>query len=465
MTKLSAVNGVVKPYLQVVSDGRDDVPESTDKEVDLAVGSLPPRGRNLLKAVNGGDAQDRSARLFELGAICRETGIAPETTFAILRTSPYNKFSGRDDEALRLWEAIERSRDDVPSRNGNNGRMPRLSSTRVSSILARETKPASWAVEGVWGHQQYGFIAGEPKTFKSTISTDLAVSVATQTPFLDHFPVSHGGAVIIVQEENTENIQHARFSKIMRERELSGKIHSYESGVLELTPPTDCPVYCFDRRGFSFDNRRKLDSLEREIGIIRPAFVIFDPLQMMAGSLSLRDEGDVAKIFRWLNKINKSYKCGIIVVHHYHKRREEGAQLGGQRMLGSQALHAWLMCGLYMQKGVEGLRVSREFRAFPEHPAFDVKFEREDDENVYRMLVHETPKPSTTKKQDEMLDLVMEHPWRTAEEYAKICGKSRRAVGEMLERMGCEKKKRKLKGDHTGRLPIVFGPPAKAYAK
>jgi hypothetical protein len=461
MTKLSAVNAVAQPYLQVVSGGRDDVPEVGEQAIQDALQRLGSRGNELYRGSLGED-EDRSSRLYELAALASEHGVDEETTYGILSSCAYNKFSGRDDEALRIWEAVERSRDsELPT----SSRKRNLRSSSISTLLSRDIRPAQWAVEGIWGHQQYGFIAGEPKTFKSTISTDFAISIATATPFLEHFPVLHSGPVIIVQEENTEDIQHARFSKILRERELAGKIHSYSGSVLELTPPSNCPVYSFDRTGFSFNSGRQRQRLEREIAILRPSFVIFDPLQMMTGGLSLRDEGDVAQIFRWLNKINKTYKCGIIVVHHYHKRREEGPQLGGQRMLGSQALHAWLMCGLYMQKGIEGLKVSREFRAFPESPPFEIEFDFEDDEDVYRMKVHEQPTKVKTHKQDEMLDLLMEHPWKTAAEYAEICGKSRRAVGEMLERMDCQKKKKKLKGNAGGRPKIVFGPPAKTPAK
>ena len=468
MTSLQAVQDVAKPYLHVVGEGRDDVPTVSSEALSAVREQLPRRARQLLESTDEGG--DRSARLYELAALIRDTGASADVTFHLLRSSANNKFEGRDDEATRIWEAIERSRDE-----GNEGvsSKPKLlvragssmqgsmRASSVDSLLGREVKPASWAVEGVWGQEQYGFVAGEPKTFKSTITTDLAISIGTKTPFLGHFPVVHQGPVIIVQEENTQEIQHARFSNILRERDLAGKIHSYKSGVLELTPPTDSNVYSIDRSGFTFDNVRKLQALEREISIIRPSLVIFDPFQMMTGKLSLRDEGDIAQIFRRLNKIHHRYKCGILIVHHYKKGVEGGPQLGGQRMLGSQALHAWLMCGLYMSRSPEGLRVHREFRAFAEHAPFDLKFEPSDDEDFYKMEVHEEPRVKT-RKQDELLDVVLEQPWKTAVEYAKITGKPRRSIGEMLDRMGCQKKK---KSRGVGRPQIVFGPPAKSPAK
>jgi hypothetical protein len=474
VASLEAVQAVAKPFLHVVSEARNSAPDvqATDEAIQDAVQRLGSRGRALYRATPRED-EDRSSHLYELAALASENGVDEETAYAIIASSPWNKFAGRDDEALRLWEAIERSRDEADSHVSPKPRrvvrsrpsVPgSMRASSISSLLAREVKPASWAVEGVWGDRQYGFVAGEPKTFKSTITTDLAISIGTATPFLGHFPVVKQGPVIIVQEENTQEIQHARFSNIMRERELSGKIHSYESGVIEFTPPTDSRVYSIDRGGFTFDNVRKLRGLEREISIIRPSLVIFDPLQMMMGNLSLRDEGDIAKVFRRLNHIHNLYKCGILIVHHYKKSVEGGPQLGGQRMLGSQALHAWLMCGLYMNRTSEGLRVNREFRAFPEHSPFDLKFEPGDDEDLYRLEVHEEPRVKT-RKQDELLDVVLEQPWKTAAEYAEMTGKSRRAVGQMLERAGCQKKRRKLKNADGGRPNILFGPPAETSAK
>ena len=77
------------------------------------------------------------------------------------------------------------------------------------------------------------------------------------------------------------------------------------------------------------------------------------------------------------------------------------------------------------------------------------------------MEVHEEPRVKT-RKQDELLDVVLEQPWKTASEYAKITGKPRRTVGEMLERIGCQKKKKR---HGVGRPLVVFGPPAETSAK
>lgn len=460
MTQLSQVEQVAKPYLQVVQGGRENVPEVKDGEVELTMGRL--EGRRVRQLLLGGSedagGQDRSARLYEIASLLRDEGASEEVTFHILRSSSYNKFDGRDDEAVRLWEAVERSRDRESPRRGS----PRLTRARsIGSLLSRDVRPTEWLVEGVWENRGWGFIAGEPKTYKSTFATDLAVSIATATDFLGHFRVNKPGPVLIVQEENAESIQHSRLSRILRHKQRAGEIHSINGSILELTPPEwDCPVYCVDRQRFSFNNAKKRRALEADIKAIQPRLVILDPLQRMMGDLSIRDEKDVTKCLDWMDKVVNDYKTGLLVVHHYHKRREEGAQLGGQRMLGSQALHAWLSCGLYIQRDGESggrLRVTREFRAFDSGSPFELEFDSKDDEDFYNVHVIEPKEKKITEKQEPLLELVLEQPWLTASEYAKTMGRPRRTIGEMLTRLQCEKRKRK--SSDGGRPKVVYGPP------
>lgn len=459
MTDLEALRKELKPQLSLVPTGRTDVPTVSVQEAkkDLL---LSRRGKTLLRArATGGE--DRSARLFELASLLRDAGAEPDEAFTLLRASVWNKFQGRDDEVERLWEAVDRSfangPEDMDGRRVARQRGSRA--TPLSSLLARDLGPSEWAVERIWGHQSYGFVAGEPKTYKSTLTTDLAVSVATATPFLGHFDVVHPGGVLIVQEENTQNIQRSRFLNILRERGLTGKVHDVGRAGIEVTMPTECPVYSLDRTGFNFGSKRKRRALEQEVATLQPALLVIDPLQMVMGDLSLRSETDVAKALGWLNYLNNTYHCGILIVHHYHKRREDGPQLGGQRMLGSQALHAWLECGLYIQR-VHGtrLKVNREYRAFVDPGPFELEFEAEDDEDLYRAVVHEQERSA---KQAALLDVVQETPWKTADFYAKALGKDRTSVLRMAGRLDLTKRKQKpKKGSDGGRPVIVYGPPS-----
>jgi hypothetical protein len=440
MTSLSEVTRVAKPHLRVVSEERSDVPELSFDAATRGL-QLPARGKELLR-VRPTDAEDRSNRLFELASILRDAGASEEATFVILQRSPWNKFEGRDDEVIRLWEAVERSREDVHLHVPRRSRLSRARS--IGHLLARDIKPPQWLVENIWEDRGWGFIAGEPKTYKSTFATDLAVSVASASPFLGHFNVCKSAPVLIVQEENAENIQHSRLARILRSKGQGGEVHSLNGTVLEMTAPNwDCPVYCLDRTRFSFNNGKKRRALEADIKAIQPGLVIFDPIQRMMGDLNIRNEADVTKCLDWLDKVSHDYKTGLLIVHHYHKRREEGPQEGGQRMLGSQALHAWLTCGLYVSRISGGhLKVAREFRAFDSGQPFELEFDSQDDEDFYevRVVEHET----NTPRKDELLQMVIERPWHSATEYAKLLNKVDRSYNSAKQAHGswaCAKEK------------------------
>lgn len=449
MPSLEAVQKVAKPFLQVVSGGREDAPAISDEAVQAAVKRLGQRGRTLYRASPSED-DDRSSRLYELAALASEHGVDEETAYAIIASSPYNKFSGRDDEALRLWEAIERSREDedLPGSSGRDTQGRRnphaLSRARsIGSLLARDTKPTEWLVEGIWENRGWGFVAGEPKTYKSTLATDLAVSIATATPFLGHFNVTKPGPVLIVQEENSESIQHARLARILRHKERAGEIHSINGSLLEVTlPDGDCPVYCLDRTRFSFNNTKKRRALEADIKALEPQLVIFDPLQRMLGDLSVRDEKDVTKCLDWLDKVVNDYKTGLMIVHHYHKSRESGPQLGGQRMLGSQALHAWLSCGLYIQREGPGergtrLKVTREFRAFDSGPPIELEFDSQDDEDFYDVHVSVQEKKGG-KRSLELRDVVTNTPGISVKDVSDLLQWDEKLVRRRLKALESE---------------------------
>jgi hypothetical protein len=458
MTSVYEVRNAVKPHLHVVSEEeRDDVPELQPKQA-LEGLELSSRARRLLQA-RSTKGEDRSARLYELGALLNESGASSEATFVLLRESAWNKFRGRDDEVQRLWEAVNRA--GLQHSLDTRRKLRRLSqgstrSVRLSTLLGREVPKSEWCVERIWEHRGWGFIAGEPKTYKSTFTCDLAVSLATGTPFLGHFDVAKPGPVMIVQEENTENIQWARLNRILQGRDLGGKFHGLaRDGSFEVTfPQTDPEIYCLDRDRFSFTRDNKRRALEADIKIIQPTLVVLDPIQRMMGDLSIRNEKDVSKILDWLDNLVQSYKCGVLLVHHYHKRREDGPMEGGQRMLGSQALHAWLSCGLYVQR-INGsrMKVSREFRAFADGGPFELEFQSEDDKDFYHVEVFEQ-----SRSKDKLLDIVSERPGITVEDAAKMLDVTRQAVEQRIPRLALQVKRRKQ--PNGGRPKRVLYPPS-----
>src|SRR5690606_39571048 len=70
-----------------------------------------------------------------------------------------------------------------------------------NELMSDLSQYPGWLIEGFWTRRSHGIIAGEPKTFKSTIALDMAVSVASGTKFLGKFKRSERGPVLMVQNE------------------------------------------------------------------------------------------------------------------------------------------------------------------------------------------------------------------------------------------------------------------------
>jgi len=52
---------------------------------------------------------------------------------------------------------------------------------------------------------------------KTTLATQLAMSVAFGLPFLDHFPCLHTGKVLFINARDTDEDSHRRFKRLLRE--------------------------------------------------------------------------------------------------------------------------------------------------------------------------------------------------------------------------------------------------------
>ena len=66
----------------------------------------------------------------------------------------------------------------------------------------KESNEPEWLVTDLWAPRGLGVIGAEPKTCKSLLSLDIAVSVASATPCLGKFAVPEAGTVLIYAAED-----------------------------------------------------------------------------------------------------------------------------------------------------------------------------------------------------------------------------------------------------------------------
>src|SRR5687768_861831 len=92
----------------------------------------------------------------------------------------------------------------------------------LSDVMTVRVRRPQWLIRNVWSRGGCGFIAGEPKSFKSWFGMDFLISAATGHPFLGdpQFAVIGGPQpMLYLQEEDGEVIVRDRLENV-----VSGKV-------------------------------------------------------------------------------------------------------------------------------------------------------------------------------------------------------------------------------------------------
>jgi hypothetical protein len=187
-----------------------------------------------------------------------------------------------------------------------------------------------WLVEGVWPAAGVGVIAATPKIGKTWLAADLAMSVATSTPFLKHFPVMISGPVLMFASEDQNHEMKDRLRGLAGQRGLS---------------LSDLAFGLVDEPSLRLNHPKDLARFERRIRDDRPVLVVLDPLRrIFSGNESSSDA--ISAVLGQLRRIQRQYHVAIVLTHHLSKQSEHKA-VSGDRMRGSGDLHAWGDVNLY----------------------------------------------------------------------------------------------------------------------
>jgi hypothetical protein len=374
--------------------------------------SLPARARQLIRARKTKVGM-RSERLWELECLLLDAGVSPEECLVLVRETVWNKYAGQRRELLQLWTEIKKAeanqrrkarRDD--DRGVGNGRVRvedtsdnELSFVSYDKFLATPTPTELWTVEGVWSHDAHGLVAGEAKTYKSIIATDLAVSVASGTKFLGHFDVPATGPVLIIQEENTPAMMKDRMLKIAESKHLEGEA-SMNGHSLRFKGPARLPISVMNNQGFNLLDESHFRWLETQVREKKPKLVVLDPLYLMTPGVDENSAVQMTPVLKNLLSLKQAYNVGILLVHHYNKPREGDDRHPGNRISGTGVFYRWFESAMYLEKGSEHgqVKLTTEHRGqapvgsihleieIEEEYHVDVEFRRADTLSVRKLI-------------------------------------------------------------------------------
>lgn len=183
-----------------------------------------------------------------------------------------------------------------------------------------------WTVANVIERGANGVFCAVPKAGKSWAAVDLAISLATGADWLG-FRIAEPLKVALVSREDNPSLTAWRIRHL-----FAGK----RSGNPALI---DSNLYVNSRRQtpeLMVDDVNQLAELMRELRRMRPAFVLFDVLNVMHQQ-DENDNSQMRSIMRLFSQIQAEIGCGIGVIHHLNKG--DGSMT--QRLRGASAIAGW----------------------------------------------------------------------------------------------------------------------------
>jgi hypothetical protein len=204
-----------------------------------------------------------------------------------------------------------------------------------------------WLIERLWSMHAVGFVSGPPKSFKTWMVLEMAVSVATGLPCLGTFPVHHTGPVLLYAAEDPASALRLRLLALARNRGLA-------------LNQIDIRVICAD--SLRLDRCADREKLTATVDLHRPALIVLDPLVRLH-SLDENQAAPMADLLSHIRALQRASASAIAIVHH---SRKNTAHSPGQSMRGSSDLYAFVDSLVSLQRRHGCVTLSAEHRSAPE---------------------------------------------------------------------------------------------------
>lgn len=211
--------------------------------------------------------------------------------------------------------------------------------------LPEQAPEQRWLINQLWGSEAVGIIGGEPKSGKSLLALDLAVSVASATASLGRFAVTKAARVLLFAAEDPLHVVRERLAAITAAR------------TLDLA---HLPLYVITAPYVRLDRPDHCERLSETVEKVKPALLVLDPFVRLH-SIDENAAGEVAPLLAYLRHLQRKFHLAVALVHH--ARKDAARARPGQALRGSSEFHAWGDSNLYLRRREQLLRLSVEHRA------------------------------------------------------------------------------------------------------
>ena len=303
---------------------------------------------------------DRSEIAWQIERELADAGCTLLEMVAIIRPTPWNKFEGRSDELKRLTLEC--------------GKALALKKPKETAALDQDTEVKHrltpfWrneeylnAPEPEWLYESFipkggcGFISGIPKSMKTWLAMDLAISSALGSDYLGYKseqPIN----VLYVQREDPTTMVRARHHVIATTKHPK---YALDRPLSELEPYPGA-LYVETTLGVQLNDEGWQTWLSDVIQESKLSLVIVDTLTRAAPGVDLDSASSVtADLLNPIKEIARQENCAFVFVHHNTKAQANGR--AAQNMAGSGQIHAWADFGIYVtEKREKGNAVELDF--------------------------------------------------------------------------------------------------------
>jgi hypothetical protein len=217
-----------------------------------------------------------------------------------------------------------------------------------ASELETPVRQQSWLIERLWTYQAVGIIGGSPKSGKTWLALEMAVSVASGSSCLETFPVPKPGPVLLYAAEDSAAALRTRIETLAR-------LHKVDFEQLDLH------VITVD--SLRLDHPDHQARLEATLQVYRPALLVIDPL-VRVHAIDENVAGQIAALLGYLRFLQRNTGAAIALIHHIRKNVSHNGG-AGYSLRGSGDLYAWLDSFLYLRMHQGQRTVSAEHRSAP----------------------------------------------------------------------------------------------------
>lgn len=235
----------------------------------------------------------------------------------------------------------------------------------AAELMDQPEPEVEWLAEGFLPEGGNVLVAGYPKTYKTTFVQDLAVSLASGSPFLDRFPIDRAHSVGLVLMEGLEWQAARRTRRLcmahrLDPRTVGKRIHIWHRPPLVLNPTV-------------------VGALGEWVGRLGIDVLVLDNWSYVARGNS-DDSDEVTPQLQAFSSIRDTVPgCTVVLLHHARKKKEGGGARLTDDIRNSGAFGAWYDAGVLLARKDEQspVEVRCELRDYPSPDVFAFTVEDE----------------------------------------------------------------------------------------